>query len=55
MKNDDYYVRGNRVVHAKTGKSTPVKQGKVPVVVHKGELVVTGRDVAKVKHLLRKK
>ena len=54
MKNDDYYVQGSRVIHAKTGKSTPVKRGKVPVVVHKGELVVTGRDVNRVKSILRR-
>lgn len=55
MKADDHYIQGNKVIHAKSGKTTTIKKGKTPVVVHKGELVVTGKDVKRVKRILKSK
>jgi len=55
MKADDHYIEGKKVIHAKTGKATTIKKGMTPVVVHKGEIIVTGKDVARVKKLLGKK
>lgn len=53
MKRDTHYIHGKQVVHAKSGKTTPLQSGKVPVVVHKGELVVTGKDVKLIKRILK--
>lgn len=55
MKDDVYYLHGKKILHAKTGTAVQRKPNMIPVVVHQGELVVTGKDVKRVKQLLKRK